>query len=540
MENGTTQSQNKSQIQKEIQKIVDKQHALSKHSNRSTVYAFEPFSKYQDDQCITDEYQQYFDCSPRKYGDKKNSWIKHGSHDKIPNLLLSLYRRSGLHKSCINTKAKLAIGGGVDFAIPKDYFLKERKKDGQYVLFKMDGKNTLSPEQLIQKARLYAKNIHADTFWKKAFMQLSLFGGYYGLRFIQTNAEAQSSLKHLHVEPFCNMRLGTKRKFFEGEFESEFLFVSDDFTKATLHKVCPALDYYKGNTKHTYGNVGKIHNLKSFEASGQYEHPVYGKAVGFFEDYRPYYPTADYESLSGLRYIEIHEKNAVYDFNSIDKSFAINHIIVCNRQKLNDPKAEEEQKEKDKKIFKKNHKGEHGSSTLMVWAEPLITETDIKNVPPFTIIEIPHDTNIDRYKDLRQRTDMEVLSNHGIVTGEIIGMPSNSVKKGFSSQSEYLITAFEMLYWGRIRPMQELVLNDLQQELLLADIPVNVVAKVSKPTIRQATENLLMYAWGRDEIRAMHGSEKMSEEVKEELAKELEARINKGVNKRNKKQLEDE
>lgn len=111
---------------------------------------------------------------------------------------------------------------------------------------------------------------------------------------------------------------------------------------------------------------------------------------------------------------------------------------------------------------------------------------------------------------------MKILNAHCIVTGEIIGLPRLS-QTGFSSQAEFLITAQEHLYWSVIKPMQKIILDDIQEILIDAGIPVKPVIKKSAANYRQLTEKMLQWAWGKDEIREMFGFAKMSEEVAQEV-----------------------
>ena len=444
----------------------------------------------------------------------RDAWLANGHNDSMPYLHRLIYQRSSIHNSAINIKANLIAGGGLEYTPLQSYY--KKNEEGFFELVEESLSETAG-EGLIKQAKLFEKNVLLDSYRKKSSSQMALYGGYYGFRTYMLDRMAKTMLRRLYIEPYINMRLGAKRSFVENEFKSQNHYISDDWTSATPYGVHKYSDLQRGQKK--LFRVGNVYRIPSddglvYQRNGK---GTFSKFIGRITDYRSFYATPDYESLDALTYMDIDYMMSQRDFKDLESGFSLEYIVVRYRAKKATDSEEKEQRKKDVKFFKDNYRGFNGDRTLMLWANPVQDETGKVQTPKLIdVIPIPNTNTPERYNVLREERLMKILNAHCIVSGEIIGLPRLNAT-GFSSQSEYLITAQEQLYWSSIKPAQDIILEDIQQILLDAGIPVKPTIIKSTANFRALTEKLLMWAWGKNEVREMHGSQEMTEEVAEEV-----------------------
>lgn len=213
---------------------------------------------------------------------------------------------------------------------------------------------------------------------------------------------------------------------------------------------------------------------------------------------------------------------------STHEGFSVDHIVVRIRKQLPDTGEEKKKREEEYNMFKGNLNGANGKRSMMTWIEPNILEDGKVETPEsWKVIEIPHQNNPERRNILREERLLKILNGHSIVSGEIVGLPRLQGSTGFSSQAEYLIHAQEQLFWNSIKPYQDIILQDLQERLIMEKIYVKPVIKRSAANFKTLTDKLLMWAYGKDEIRQKNGDGVMSEETKQELAKVVVDNIDK-------------
>lgn len=443
----------------------------------------------------------------------KDAWLANGHNDTIPYLHRLIYQRSGIHKSAVDIKSKLIAGGGLEFEPLESYYRKN--EDGYFELVE-ESLSDSAKAQLVKQAQLFDKNTNLSKYTVKGSSQLSLYGGYYGFRTYMKDRNAKTMLRRLYIEPYINMRLGAKRRFIDNEFKSEYHYISDDWTSASPYQVMSYDDLRNGVKRRHSGNIYRI-PVDTGMIYQDNEMGIFSKMIGNVTDYRNFYPTPDYESVDALCYMDIDYMLSQRDFKDLDTGFSLDYVVVRYRAKRASETDEKAQRKKDVDFFKKKFSGFDGDNTLMMWAEPAQDEQGKVQTPKLIdIIPVPNNNTAERYNVLREERLLKILNAHCIVTGEIIGLPRLSTT-GFSSQAEFLITAQEHLYWSVIKPMQQILLDDIQEILINAGIPVKPAIKKNTANYRQLTKELLQWAWGKDEIREMHGWAKMSEDVAEEV-----------------------
>lgn len=439
----------------------------------------------------------------------KDAWIANGCNDDIPYLHRLIYRRSTIHNSAVNLKANLIAGGGFTFTPLESYF--RRDENGVYELVNR-AYTDIEREQIIQQARVLAKNIGLDFYRKSAATQLALYGGYYGLRGYGRNPQSDVALMQLFIEDYQNVRMSAKREWMDGHFYPVNYYFSRDWHYAMPYKTVSYEEFAKSAGHVNNTSIGKLPGEGFSDGTG-----FRVKFCGRESPYRNYYATPDYESVDALTYMDIDYMISQRDLKDISSGFSLDHIIVRYRKPEDSDEAERVLRQQERDFIKKNFKGYEGDRSMITWAEPHVTDNGSIDTPKlWDIIEIPHQNNPERFNILREERLMKILNAHTIVSGELIGLPRLS-NTGFSSQAEFLITAQEQLFFTVIRPMQEIMEADIQDIMIQAGIPVSVRTNKSAINFRQLTAEILKWAWGKDEIRDIHGWERMTEEVAEEL-----------------------
>jgi hypothetical protein len=482
------------------------------------VFAAEAFQVPQNQNPVVSEYAKGFDTYDVHEG-HEHSWITNGFDDTVPYLLKEMYRRSSIHNSAVNAKAALVSGSGWEYTPLERYYAKDA--DGRYEL-KEQSLSEAKKQELALRAKLFEKNVGGHRYLIDAAMQLALFGGYYGFETIALNPRAEQEIRRLKVEGYEKCRLGSK-KFFDGyDYRSQFVYLSNNWFYAQPYKVLKYDEWAKGVRVFGQGDMTFL-PYRSAQNIDEFGRGIYVSHHGRITPFRNHYCTADYESIDAANYISIDYMLSKYDYKGLESGFSLDCIIVRYRNKLDNDVEEKQQRQKDRDFIKKNYRGFAGERTMMLWATPQVDDTG-KPVAQklIDIIEIPANKDSERLKLLREERMMKILNAHSIITPEIIGLP-NLNSTGFSSQSELLITAMEVLYFQSIRPLQKYVVEDYQEKLIASGIPVKPSIKNAKVNFRKLTEKLVMWMLSLNEARKLYDFDEMSDEV----AKEVLNRINK-------------
>jgi hypothetical protein len=449
----------------------------------------------------------------------KDSWIANGQNDTIPNLHTLIYQRSSIHNSAINIISNLIGGSGWEVSELTEYF--KKNEDGFYE----ELVNDESFEVLEKKFKLFDKNTFLSKALKKASLQMPLYGGYYRFNVFNLDQNANSFLRRVWIEDYENMRIGSRRIFQDGEFASKNHYMSDNFDAADLSRVISYNDFANGKMHKRSPYESLLVRIKTDdEIRTNEKRGVFSKYIGNITPYRKFYATPHYETLDALTYMDIDYMMSRKDWKDLESGFSLEHIIVRYRFKKRTEEAEKEARKKDRDFIKKNYRGFNGERSLMIWSEPHLDDSGkVQEVAPIKIFEIPNNDKADRYNVLREERLLKILNAHNIVTGEIIGLPGLN-KTGLTSQSEFLIAALEQLYFNTVKPIQNLIVEDFQQEIIDSDIPLKLGIKKSTANFKMLTEKLLMWAFAKNEVREIFGHQKMTEEVAEEVMNRIEER----------------
>lgn len=485
------------------------------------IYAAEPLAPSRANNVLA-EYQKGVEV----WELDRKSWLANGHNDTIPYLHRLLYQRSSIHNSCVNIIGSLIYGSGLEFYTLDEYM--EKDMDGFYELKEVTLSDT-QKEDLIKQARVFSRNTNMQGYARDAAFQLPLYGGYYGIRDYALTHEAQTRLRSLRVEKYFNMRLGAEREWADNKFQSTNHFISSDWTTAIGYNAKPYSEM-KNRKNQSRGEVFSIEVDDGMVYKNR-EMGMRSYFTGRTSDYRDFYATPIYESLDALSYIDIDYMLSQKDYRDLQNGFALEHIIVRYRIPKDNAEDEAAEKTKEKTMFK-SYKGFEAENTMMLWVEPAISDDGRVETPDTVkILTIPNSNNAERYNVLREERNAKILSAHNIIAPETIGMPPTS-KSGFSSQSEYLITAMDHLHWAVVEPYQKRIIDDTQDLLFNAGIPVGVRVKANAVNYQKASDEILQYAYGMDEIRAKKGDGAMSEKVAAEVVARIEKQSNNNQNQR--------
>ena len=440
--------------------------------------------------------------------ESKNKWIKHGEDDLTPNRTQLYYQYSGIHNSIVETKSKMIYGGGFEFYVPE--MLCEQDSDGDFNLIPNDLTDAAKQQEIL-KGQVWAKNVLLDAYHKKAANELALFGGYFGLAFYKNKEGIK--LKRLRVESHLTMRLGGNRKEINNEFTSDTHLISNDWSKAKSFKVrrWREIDKSKDFVGRIPAEDFSVYQTKEIQTP-------YSKYFGNVTSYKKYYGTPDYESKKTLNYFEVDYLFSENDKNDLKNNFSLDHIIIRFRQQGNDKAEEKKLKERDVAEFKTNYKGVFGKRMAMMWVAPnILPDGKVETVDPIKIIEIPHAKSTGRFNQIREERTIAILSAHGMVSPEIAAIPNVSKGNSLSNQSDMLMTAWELIYWSRIQPMQDIIEKDINERLEKEGLKLKVKTKRNAPVMKALSESLLCKAYTLDEIRNKYGDSELTEEQRDEL-----------------------
>lgn len=463
----------------------------------------------------------------KKFTGKTNhNWLKNGDNDNVPSILKILYQDSLSHSSILNTKIRMIQGGDVVWNASE--VICKRNEDG----FFEEIETKLSESQIVaskKAAQLWAKNIGLDNYKNKAASNTAIWGGYYGMREYQYGrnpitfkAEGSSSfLRRLYVEDFNLMRLGTEREWQNESHISSYHYIARDFgciSAVDMNRIVEYSNYDPFNNKIAYLPVD-YGQVTREQGDGWYS-----KAVFNITPYRNYYPTAQYESRGALDAFSLDALLSRHKLNEVRNGFKLEYIVVINRKELLD-----EEKEKDlrrREIAElKGFKGVEGGSSMAVWANPTYDDNGkLVALPPREIIQIPKNNSVEVIKYLTESNDKSIFSAHTVVTSEIVGAPSIA-KTGFSSQSEFLISALEQMHHNCIAPVQQMIQKDLGEIAINAGILLSPTIQKNTPSFNSLVSDLEKYV---AILNSIDGFE-FDAEQKQKAVNEVVKRLNQGL-----------
>ena len=478
-------------------------------------------------------YNYYQNTSTEHRGTGRNSWIKNGFYDDNPNCLLELYRRSGKHNSAINIKSSLICGGKLNYKPLEEICVYD---DLENLTFQPV---QLSENQIIDLARRFEKEKGIMQYKRKASHSLALYGGYFAFRDYMATGEGvrndngtlslTTKLRKTWIEDFKNMRLSSDRRFKDGEYGSVRHFLSDDFSLCRGQRAVSYASFRKNQGRD--GHKGTFTAIRAddydpvtFKSTG-----LRSQFVGRVTEYRDHYATPDYETLDFINDVEADFEMSEFRRGNVKNGFALDYIIVKYRKRDKDPNVERKKQENDKEYWRNHLKGGKSSRMLLTWAEPIINDDGTLIYPePYKIIEIPHDTNPERFEVDRKEIKRSILSGHKIISPELIGLEKET-GSGFSSQAEYLIASQELLYNHCKNEYQDLLVEDLQKLYLASGIPVEISIEKDLTNFRVMSEEMMKMVLSIDEIRDRFNIQAMSNEISQEVMNRITAKERRNV-----------
>jgi hypothetical protein len=194
-----------------------------------------------------------------------------------------------------------------------------------------------------------------------------------------------------------------------------------------LHKYKPKqIDAYK---------FGRGSNKTEIFCIKQYE-------VGQFYFSNPSY-------LSGLPYAELEEEIANYCINHIKNGLSFGHVININSGK---PESEEQLHEMSKGIINKLTGSRNAGKFLLSFND----NKDVATTVEALVVSDAHQ----QYQFLSEEARSQICVSHKVVSGAILGINKST---GFSSDAEQIETAFNETMLNVIQPIQEVILDALNQ-----------------------------------------------------------------------------
>jgi hypothetical protein len=182
-------------------------------------------------------------------------------------------------------------------------------------------------------------------------------------------------------------------------------------------------------------NFGKGSNKTEIFCIKQYE-------VGQFYFSNPSY-------LSGLPYAELEEEIANYCINHIKNGLSFGHVININSGK---PESEEQLNEMSKGIINKLTGSRNAGKFLLSFND----NKDVATTVDALVVSDAHQ----QYQFLSEEARSQICVSHKVVSGAILGINKST---GFSSDAEQIETAFNETMLNVIQPIQEVILDALNQ-----------------------------------------------------------------------------
>jgi hypothetical protein len=155
--------------------------------------------------------------------------------------------------------------------------------------------------------------------------------------------------------------------------------------------------------------------------------------------------------LSGLPYAELEEEIANYCINHIKNGLSFGHVININSGK---PESEEQLHEMSKGIINKLTGSTNAGKFLLSFNDNKEVATTVEAL----VVSDAHE----QYQFLSEEARNQICVSHKVVSGAILGINKST---GFSSDAEQIETAFNETMLNVIQPIQEVILDALNDVL---------------------------------------------------------------------------
>jgi len=164
--------------------------------------------------------------------------------------------------------------------------------------------------------------------------------------------------------------------------------------------------------------------------------------------------------LSGLPYAELEEEIANYCINHIKNGLSFGHVININSGK---PESEEQLHEMSKGIINKLTGSTNAGKFLLSFNDNKEVATTVE---PLTVSDAHQ-----QYQFLSEEARNQICVSHKVVSGAILGINKST---GFSSDAEQIETAINETMLNVIQPIQEVILDALNDVLAVETEFINL------------------------------------------------------------------
>jgi len=369
---------------------------------------------------------------------KKKDYVFFGKDNLFPDYLIDLADNSSIHRALLDTKAKFIAGSGFEF--------------------------TGDDSQVSQAERFY-QGVDKD-FLVKTATDLSYFNGFYW----QSLFERGGNVANLKNVDFSYIRSG---KMNENGDVDKFYF-SPDWAFATK--------------KTTFKEVDKIYEPKPIASWMSPDRRLVlerGELLcgKFYSPGKLFYAEPSY--LGALNYIEISNQIAEFHKNNLDNGM-VGSMHIHLFEDLSDS---EKRKKIEKAINDKFSGSENAGKVVVTWS----TNPDVKTV----VDSIPVNDSHEMFTLLNNKVSEEIVIAHRTP------LALAGLKMATGLQSDDTLAKNSMEYYQNtvIKPLQDLISDNLQKVLERNGISVEVNIKPLKPIDLFASENIITRTMTVNEVR---------------------------------------
>jgi hypothetical protein len=219
--------------------------------------------------------------------------------------------------------------------------------------------------------------------------------------------------------------------------------------------------YYAKDWKDVKDNKEKPIRIPAFGFSEEAIEIVYIKPyrAGFY-----YYSPVDYQG--GLQYAELEEEIANYHINNIKNGLAPSMLINFN----NGVPTEEQQDEAERRIAEKFSGSSNAGRFIVSFNDNKELAADI------TPVQLSDASQ--QYQFLADESMKKLMVAHRVTSPMLLGIKDNT---GLGNNAQELETASVLFENTVIEPMQEVILDGIQEVLAFNDISLNLYFKTLRP-----------------------------------------------------------
>lgn len=454
-----------------------------------------------EDTIIPASYTRHTGTKRNTAARKRDPYQRLGTDNQYPFFLLDLLTKSSTHKRAWAVARNMAYGDG-------------------WVNLNEEGKGFLD--------WLKSKGINYK-FTQKAFDQIAAFGGaYIYMPFIPSvSASGNKELGKLDIYRFTDVRIGKEEEKGSNVGEVLYYWYHPAFNARTpKRQYLRGIPVYKGlETLESNLKLVKEDKKTSYFESSIRNKDKYIHLVGRESLTSKYYPSASYETDTGMDAIILEAQLASFDVSGLKNGLSAGYIVTVplSDTSRRDPEGFKKKK-KDilEKIESKLVGADNNERSIVMFQDPKDKSDGIQIAP------IPHTNTAGIQSIMSERKKETIMSSWAIPDSRLIGIPP-SKGMGFSNQSEVLKTSEELwyrifIYPEIILPLEEFVNTELKNLYLLEEGLTQSDAKVGlkrKVIFNETPSDDILFAdFTRDERRKRYGADPIDADIQKVLNKE--------------------